>query len=66
MSYEIITLHVERSDDGETEFARVADILDALALYYAWEPNVRAYLEGLVKSARQLDQNYANHLEEPS
>lgn len=40
---EKLTLHVPRSEDGRTEFSRIADILDHLATGYAWEPNVYGF-----------------------
>lgn len=58
MSIEKMTLHVERSDDGETEFARVADILDHLATQYAWEPYVYGFLITRASEARCVDRVY--------
>lgn len=56
MSTEILTLHVPRSDDGETEFARLADIFDHLATTYAWHPYAYAHLLTLANDARKIDQ----------
>lgn len=56
MSEEVITLHVPRSDDGETEFARIADVLDHLATLYAWHPYAYAHLLTLANNARKIDQ----------
>jgi hypothetical protein len=55
---EKITLHVPRSTDGETEFARVADILDHLATQYAWEPYVYGFLITRASEARCVDRVY--------
>lgn len=56
MSTEILTLHVPRSDDGETEFARLADILDHLATTYAWHPYAHGFLITRAEEARKIDQ----------
>jgi hypothetical protein len=52
---EVLTLHVPRSEDGETEFARVADILDHLATTYAWDPYVYGFLICRASEARKID-----------
>lgn len=52
---ETLTLHVPRSPDGLTEFARVADILDHLATLEAWHPEVYAFLITRANEARQID-----------
>lgn len=58
MSEEVITLHVPRSDDGRTEFARVADILDHLATLEAWHPDAYAFLVTRANDAREIDRVY--------
>lgn len=55
---EVLTLHVPRSDDGRTEFSRVADILDHLATLYGWEPNVYGFLITRAHDARNIDAVY--------
>jgi len=52
---EKITLHVPRSEDGETEFARVADILDHLATMYAYNDYIYGFLVTRANDARQID-----------
>lgn len=55
---EKLTLHVPRSEDGRSEFSRVADILDHLATGYAWEPNVYGFLITRAEEARKIDSVY--------
>lgn len=52
---EEITLHVPRSEDGNGEFARIADILDVLATMYGWHPQAHDFLLGACSEARNLD-----------
>lgn len=55
---EKLTLHIPRSEDGRTEFARIADILDHLATGYAWEPHVYGFLITRAAEARKIDAVY--------
>lgn len=54
MTIEKITLHVPRSEDGETEFARIADILDHLATTYGWHPYAYGFLLTRAEEARKI------------
>ena len=53
---EVLVLHVPLSEDGNSEFARVADILDHLATMYAWHPECYAFLLTRANEARAIDQ----------
>lgn len=55
----ILTLHVETSPDGNTQFTVVADVLDHLATLWAWHPEVYGFLITRANEARQIDQKLA-------
>lgn len=59
---ERIELFVPRSEDGRTEFARVADILDHLATTYAWHPDVHGFLVTRAADARNIDSIYKEEI----
>lgn len=57
---EKITLHVPRSTDGRTEFARIADVLDYLATTYGWHPDAYGFLVTRAYEARCIDSVHEN------
>lgn len=57
---EKITLHVPRSADGRTEFARIADVLDHLATTYGWHPDAYGFLITRASEARCIDGVHEN------
>lgn len=55
MSTRHIDWHVEVSDDAETEFGFVADVLDHFAQLMAFDPYVHGFLITRAEEARKIE-----------
>lgn len=51
----VLTLHVETSDDGQTIYAELADILETLAMQYPRDLDAYEFLTACATCARSLE-----------